>query len=103
MTDYLTDRKLRLPPSVVEATRQYGEASDLVQQFLNDDCQIFSQATVAAQELFYAYRAWCMGAGVRPLSQPLFKAELSKRPGISFTRRKAGVKWMGLNLKPRGL
>jgi len=99
LLDYLSDQKLRRPESVKQATGDYAGASDLLGQFIEDEAVLGPERTVGAQELYAAYKYWCFQSGVKPLSMPQFKPELSKRRGLSNARAKVGMVWSGLTLK----
>jgi len=101
LSDYLSDQSLRMPASVSAAIERYITASDLIAQFINDDCDVATDGEVPAGALYEAYRAWCIDHGVKALSRPLFRTELEKREGISGKRTSKANVWCGLTLRTR--
>ncbi|SFD69743.1 putative DNA primase/helicase [Sulfitobacter brevis] len=97
--DYLCDRKLRIPKPVKDAVDAYIKSSDLLAQFLEDCCGIGPSGTVGAQDLYNAYRYWCIEHGVKSLTQPVFKGELLKKDGMRQGRTSEGMRWTGVTLK----
>jgi len=87
--------RLNPPDSVQAATREYRDESDVLAQFIDDECVIQPQATVRAKGLYEAYREWCESTGNRPQSQTAFGRAIAER---GFTRRRAmhGYQYEGI-------
>jgi putative DNA primase/helicase len=99
LNSYLNSRRLQVPDSVREASKQYMNDSDMLGQFLEEECEFNKGYQVAASEIFNVYKAWCWDRNLRPLASPSFKSELIKRRVGTHERKAKGVFWFGLKLK----
>lgn len=54
---------LEMPPAVAEATRSYRGEQDLVQQFIDECCEMHPEHRIDKDELYRAWRSWCENAG----------------------------------------
>lgn len=85
--------------SVIEAaSARYREESDLLGQFIADECVLGLAYTETSGELYRAYRVWAILNGAYPLSQRTLGLRLEER---GFVQRKGtgGVRrWQGLML-----
>ena len=87
---------LRPPAAVVAATRDYREESDPIGLFLSSWCERVEKAETQATLLFEAYRLWCTGNAVEPMSQTLFGKMLPER---GFEKNKGGtIRYLGIQL-----
>ncbi len=84
------DQGLDPPAKVRTATEEYRKAEDLVQQFVDDRCDLDDAAATLSRELYGAFKLWCDGQGIRrPISQRALAEELKRlgvRPGKSAGR-----------------
>ena len=84
------DQGLDPPAKVRTATEEYRKAEDLVQQFVDDRCDLDDAAATLSRELYGAFNLWCDGQGIRrPISQRALAEELKRlgvRPGKSAGR-----------------
>ncbi len=92
---------LRPPEEVREATDTYREEMDTLRQFFEECVVIEPQARCRAQELFEAYQAWAVRAGLRfPMSKNTFGTMLKER-GFTPYKDGGGTRWwVGLQKAP---
>jgi putative DNA primase/helicase len=85
------------PNSVLGATSDYRQDSDVVGQFLSDRCRLADGSYVKARALYEAYVAWHNEAlGGEPTTQATFGRRLSDR---GLIRKKHGTyHWEGVEL-----
>jgi putative DNA primase/helicase len=98
LKDY-KENGLAVPADLVAEAEAYTKTSDMIRSFLDDVCKITTEGVVRASNLYLAYKMWCGGNGLKPLSQPQFRAELIKKTGINPDRRKEGFVWPGLSVR----
>ncbi len=90
---------LRTPASITEATTEYRGTQDWFLTFLDERCDVETNATVASQSIYNDYKIWCMNAGIKfPVKQQTFNERLL---GHKFQKKatKVANMWMGLKLK----
>lgn len=88
------------PAAVASATDDYRTESDPLGDFLADHCVIEEAATVAAAELYRAYKGWAEEQGLREretLSSTLFGRRVSEH--FPKAKRKAGWTYRGIRLR----
>jgi putative DNA primase/helicase len=92
---------LVVPERVREATATYRADMDVLAAFLEERCEIVSQASCLATPLYRAYVAWCEANGEKPESQTRFGGRLEER-GHAKARGGAGGQTvrLGLRLRP---
>ena len=66
---------------------QYRSDSDLLGAFLDDETTADPAAEVKQPDLYFAYKMWCEGSGLRPVSKRVLNEQFAER-GIS--QRKSG-------------
>jgi putative DNA primase/helicase len=54
---------LKMPEVINKATLEYRDEEDLVQQFLDDKCEMHPNFTVEKEKLFAEWRTWCTTQG----------------------------------------
>jgi putative DNA primase/helicase len=91
---------LEAPAEVSSATKAYQDEMDVLGDFLSECCIIGAGLSVAAGDLYKAYRSWADGNGEKvPLTQQTFGTELTDR-GFDPDRGSGGKRLrLGLNLK----
>jgi len=99
MIDYRKN-DLNIPPSVKAEIGKYIEHSDLIQNFLDDRCELNPDTEARAGELYSSYVGWSAVNGTKSCSQPIFKLEITKRTGIQQTRTNKGNVWQGISPRP---
>lgn len=67
------------PEAVRKATAEYRQEQDIVAAFLDERCQIQTDARVKAAALYSAYRAWSEASGEPPIGKKTFGAEIGRR------------------------
>lgn len=67
------------PQSVLEATSQYREESDILRDYLDDECVIGPSYTVPSASLWISYKGWCDRNGEKPISRSAFSRKLKTR------------------------
>lgn len=84
--------------AIENASNQYREESDLIGQFLADECVTGPGYTEASGELYRAYVQWCRDNGVQPLGKRTLAMRMQER-GLVVHRGTGGVRrWQGLKL-----
>jgi putative DNA primase/helicase len=92
---------LRAPQCVAAATAEYQSDSDHLVNFVEERCEIDPAATVAAKDLFDAYRAWCDANQLREgerLSNRTFGPRIKGR--FQSEEKRGRVAYLGLKLRP---
>jgi putative DNA primase/helicase len=92
---------LTTPRAVIAASQDYRDASDVVGAFITEECELGSQFTAPASELYKAYVTWCEEAGERPRSQRDLGMRLSER-GLEKGSNGIARRWRGIRLRTDG-
>lgn len=88
---------LNEPDSIRSAGKGYREEMDVIQAFVDENCQISPDFSVQASELFSAYRDWADETNNwKGMSNTKFGREISKR--FKKTRKSSGIFYHGLDL-----
>jgi putative DNA primase/helicase len=85
--DYYASGKLEAPPAVVEATGEYREESDPLDDFFSSHCEIGPMYSDSGAHLYQAYMTWCGDTSQHAWSQTKFGRELTER---GYTVKKDG-------------
>lgn len=88
---------LQPPIAVRSATEEYRKDSDIMGTFIAENCVLDPAATVAAKELYSAYREWAIAANERPISSTAFGIKLSDR-GLAKSKN-GTVRRIGIRLR----
>ncbi len=91
---------LSIPREVADEVDRYVVSSDLIRAFLDDQCRLAEDDRTPALHLYNAYQGWSFSSGTKPLSQPIFKQEITKRTGIKQRRTSKGLEWPGVGMRP---
>lgn len=95
--DYLKNG-LKVPSSLAGAADHYVKSSDMIAEFL-DDCCVFDEThQTPAASLYRAYVRWSETRRIKPVTQPIFKVEISKRTDLKQKRTNKGKIWPGVSL-----
>lgn len=87
---------LKPPAKVQAATDEYREEMDVFGPFIRECCVIHRTAEVRANDLWNAYKSWCMENSQREQNQTKFGKYLSSK---GFTvERSNGIKRIGIGL-----
>jgi putative DNA primase/helicase len=91
---------LGTPPVVEKATLSYRQESDHYGRFLAECCTDRPRDEVSGSDLFDAYVQWCSRVKERPEPNNSFAKALLER-GIRKKRKKTGVVYVGVGLRPQ--
>lgn len=84
--------------AIEAASNQYRDESDLLGQFIADECVQGPGFTEASGELYRIYSEWCKDNGVQPLAKRTLGLRMEER-GYQQHRGTGGVRrWQGLKL-----
>lgn len=91
------------PATVRDATAAYRAESDLIGQFVDENCALSETARSTAKALYGAYVAWSKDAGEEPITQQAFGRRLSER-GFDSARlgKSKATTWIGVGLLSDG-
>lgn len=95
---------LCVPPEMDALTEEYREESDVIGQFLSDNCIVDApEVMVEASALYAAFRDWMVETGGKPWQQITFGRAMSERPGIERGRHPKNRRkvYYGLSLPGR--
>jgi putative DNA primase/helicase len=87
------------PERVMEATRAYRDDMDVLKDFLEERCDLGPGLGVSNTDLYSAFQAWATANGERERSQRWFSQALHDRGYRQDPSRRAGRRWMGVDLK----
>jgi len=91
--------RISMPPIMRDEVEKYRSESDLIGQWIDENCIVSTGEQTRASELFPNYRNWCDVNGHRPGSQTTLGRRLSER---GFLKNKGStVTWRGIGLKQR--
>ena len=85
---------LNPPADVLAATADYRQAEDTLSHFLADVCLFKDGGRVRANDLYAAYRNWCLDGGLESMSLRGFGEKMKKR--LSWVRDQAGIIYLGI-------
>lgn len=94
---------LCVPTEMEELTEEYREESDLIGQFLEDNCVIGWDEEVMASDLYTTFQGWMLDQGMKAWSQTAFGRAIADRPGIERGRHAKNRRklYKGLSLPGR--
>jgi P4 family phage/plasmid primase-like protien len=85
---------LTLPPVMTAEVQAYRSESDVIGNWISENCIVSQSASSKSAALFSDYKRWCENNGHRPASSASLGRRLSER---GFTRLKSGtVSWQGI-------
>ncbi|WP_268873721.1 primase-like DNA-binding domain-containing protein, partial [Tritonibacter multivorans] len=87
---------LNPPKIVLDQVAAYKTSMDSVSQFVDQECEIDTDAKFGASKLYEEYRGWCQAMGNKPQSTTSFKRSLEKLPGVYQNRASSGMQWHGI-------
>lgn len=76
---YKNPQGLQTPPQVDQANKQRRLELDFVQQWLDACCKIDQAAWTQNAAVYYSYKSWCEGTGIRPKSMESLSQILIKK------------------------
>lgn len=89
---------LTKPKCVEDATSNYMQGEDWVDEFLNDRCEKGDDCECKSSELYSEYQSWALANGLRPKRSRDFAAGLEVH-GYRKKRRMDGVYWIGMKIR----
>lgn len=100
LIDYLNNGGLRIPDIILNATSDYRESMDYLGHFLEEFCDVASEAKVNNTRLYKAFESWSKEQGDTPWTQRIFTQKLRERDP-RFQQHKSGSErvWHGIGLK----
>lgn len=93
---------LATPQCVSDEVEAYRRSSDLVQQFLDDSCEIDTKSMIVSTELYHAFCRWCEDSGNDVYTQKRFGTIMGKKGFESKRNTVNGVKkyrYFGIKFK----
>ncbi|MFH1885421.1 MAG: phage/plasmid primase, P4 family [Pseudomonadota bacterium] len=88
---------LGVPPAAVAgATNEYRENEDLLNHFIEDECQIGQEIQAQAGHLYEAYKTWAVSGGLRPVSHIKFSEQMGRKFEPRITRNRKFFLGVGL-------
>ena len=97
---YLEEGLDKKPQKIINETKEYKEESDIVQTWINENCEVEKGAWTKATELFNDFTLWCKRNQENVLTQTAFGRNMGKKfRRLTYTTGKVytGVK---LRVKP---
>lgn len=90
------NKRLRVPDAMGKEADAYRSESDIIGQWLSENCNVQVGLKQSAADLYYDYGNWCKRNGHQVSSQTIFGRRLTER---GFTKKSgAKVVWNGLAL-----
>lgn len=94
---------LVVPPSVKAATDRYKTDEDIIGQFISERCRLGGDLSCSTVDLYWAYRSWAEGNGIRVATKTTFTRRLADR---GYPKGNSGREYRGIALlkaTPMGL
>lgn len=93
---------LTLPEAVKGATEEYRDEMDVLNDFIEECCEVGANKTVLTSDLYRTYKEWCERNEEVPLSKKAFSLRLQEKgfKDKKFTHGRRG--WVGIGLKDGG-
>lgn len=88
---------MRTPAAIKAYTASFRADSDILAQFVADECEVGADMNVSSLALYQEYQKWCADNGHKHLNNRNFKEQMEKR-GYRCERKKNGVMWFGIGL-----
>ena len=89
------------PDRVVQATKEYRNESDVLNEFFDECCVIDEDSIVASADLYRIYTIWCDKNGERKFTRRQLAARMVKQGYVNAKRRIGGKplsSWGGIGL-----
>jgi putative DNA primase/helicase len=93
---------LTLPEAVKGATEEYRDEMDVLNDFIEECCEVGANKTVLTSDLYRTYKEWCERNEEVLLSKKAFSLRLQEKgfKDKKFTHGRRG--WVGIGLKDGG-
>ena len=89
---------LQIPRSIQRETAQYRGDTDVVGEWIENECEAKAEVRSAIQEIFGSYRAFCNEVGITPKTRPSF-VRLMGTKGFRRVRSNGRDYFQGITLK----
>ena len=97
LKDY-EENGLGVPKALTDAINEYRDQSDLIKQFIRDECDKDISLLESKKDVYARYKIWCIENGLSPLSSMRFSRQLGKQDDISVMSDQRT--WSGIKLNP---
>lgn len=81
---------LQTPPQIDDANKNRRHELDFIQQWIDACCQLNSAAWTQNNAVYYSYKNWCEGVGIKPKSMESLSQVLSKKNFKTGVRKRMG-------------
>lgn len=88
---------MAFPKAVIKANEDYRNEMDVISAFINECCEVSTNASVNANDLYRNYVSWCDDTGAFDVGKRKFGMEMTKR----FDKHKSHgrIKYHGIGIK----
>jgi putative DNA primase/helicase len=86
------------PTEVAEATRDYREEMDILQQFIDDCCVTGSACEADSGDLYSTYTSWCERNGEKPVAQRTLGVKLRDKGFVPKKATAGKRQWLGIGI-----
>ncbi len=77
--DAMKRKEIKQTESIIAQRNNWIEDNDPIKQFINEDCTLAATKEVDEQDLYGAYKVWCIKNNFKPVSKTKFKKELENK------------------------
>ena len=77
--DAMKRKEIKQTESIIAQRNNWIEDNDPIKQFINEDCTLAATEEVDEQDLYSAYKVWCIKNNFKPVSKTKFKKELENK------------------------
>ncbi|KJY60190.1 DNA primase family protein [Lactobacillus apis] len=86
--DAMKRKEIKQTESIIAQRNNWIEDNDPIKQFINEDCTLAATEEVDEQDLYGAYKVWCIKNNFKPVSKTKFKKELENKGIFRSTENK---------------
>lgn len=86
--DAMKRKEIKQTESIIAQRNNWIEDNDPIKQFINEDCTLAATEEVDEQDLYGAYKVWCIKNNFKPVSKTKFKKELENKGIFRSTESK---------------
>lgn len=91
---------LGTPAEVIQATKEYEAESDILADFLENECRTDTKLDIKSAELYEAFKKYLDKSGERSISNKEFSQIMAER-GFKKDRSQYGMYWIGITLNEK--
>ena len=77
--DAMKRKEIKQTESIIAQRNNWIEDNDPIKQFINEDCTLAPTEEVDENDLYGAYKVWCIKYNFKPVSKTKFKKELENK------------------------